>query len=49
MIPQTQQALIGDLLNIFCQRFEHFYPEITMNSLEEAYHHVYTNKLDDPE
>ena len=41
MVPQDQQVKIADLLRNLQQLYPNFYPDIYMNSLEDAYLHIY--------
>jgi hypothetical protein len=41
MIPYNQQVIIGDLLQELIQNYPNFYPDVTMNTLEDAYIHIY--------
>lgn len=41
MIPHKNQALIGDLLTELMRTYHNYCPEVSMNSLEDAYLHIY--------
>ena len=45
MIPYNQQVIIGDLLSELVQKYPSFYPDVTMNTLEDAYIHIYNSTI----
>lgn len=45
MIPYNQQVVIGDLLQELIQNYPNFYPDVTMNTLEDAYIHIYNYNI----
>lgn len=48
MIAHRQKVLIGDLINHLTKQYGHFCLEVRINSIEEAYNHVYNNVLQEP-
>jgi len=46
MIPYSQQVAIGDILSELIQNYPNFYPDVTMNTLEDAYIHIYNNSIE---
>ena len=39
--------VIGDLLSELVQNYPNFYPDVTMNTLEDAYIHIYNHNIQD--
>eukprot|EP00347_Sterkiella_histriomuscorum_P008930 403343198 len=47
MVPYNQQIKIAQMLDDLLQKYPNFYPDIQMNSLEDAYLHVYNQSIND--